>query len=73
MPIVTNKKTGIPYTVTDDEMARIKRSPYLTRLFKYEAVNVPDEVVALKKQMAIATKVEAPEPVTKKRKPKAVK
>lgn len=65
MPVVTNRKTGVPYTVTNDEFIRIKSSPLLSKLFKYEAVTVPDEVVELQK--TIKEEVREPEEPVKRK------
>ena len=59
MPVITNRKTKQSFTVTDEQLDEAEKiNPNFKKVFSYDRVKVPDEVLkiqdARKKQAALA-------------------
>lgn len=63
MPQITNKKTGISYSVSENELVRILANPLTAKIFKITRAEVPEEV-----KQIIEKKAETPKKAAKPKK-----
>ncbi|MFT3704645.1 MAG: hypothetical protein QM802_19930 [Agriterribacter sp.] len=50
MPVITNKKTKVQYSVSEEELNKILNNPLTAKSFAITRPTIPDEVKALMEQ-----------------------